>query len=218
MSRSYAYIHGFASGPKTTKGNELAKTFRRRGATLHIPDLNVPSFAEITYRGMLEGVDRLDREAGDEVRWCFIGSSMGGWVAARWAELHPERVDRLLLLAPGFDLPNRWRDLISPEDLDRWESRGWIEAEDGAGVTVHLRWDLMEDARRQPPWPEPECPTLVLHGRRDDVVPVEVSERFAATRPWVELEVLDDDHSLIDSLPRIATRAVEWFGLPDPGS
>jgi len=91
----FAYLHGFASGAGSRKGSRLAAAFRARGAVFHQPDLNLPSFAELTYSGMLRAVDELDRRAGDAAqggRWGFVGSSMGGWVAARWAELHPERV------------------------------------------------------------------------------------------------------------------------------
>jgi pimeloyl-ACP methyl ester carboxylesterase len=212
----FAYLHGFASGPGSRKGGRLAGAFRRHGGTFHLPDLNVPSFAELTYAGMLRGVGALDAAHGDAARpgrWGFVGSSMGGWVAARWAELHPDRVARLLLLAPGFDLASRWRDLISPSQLEDWERTGWIEAKDGAGKPTRLHWGFMEDARRQPPFPGPACPTLVLHGRRDTVVPVAVSERWAEQRPNVELEVLDDDHDLLATLAHIEHRALSWFGL-----
>ena len=210
-----AYLHGFASGPASRKGRALAAAFARVGRRLQLPDLNVPSFAELSYAGMLAGVDALDAAAGRPPRWSFIGSSMGGWVAARWAELHPDRVGRLLLLAPGLDLPNRWRQLISAEELAQWSLRGWIEANDGGGVPRRLHWGFMEDARRQPPLPAPTCPVLVLHGRRDDVVPLAVSEAWAAGRPNVTLEVLDDDHDLLVSLPRIEERALSWLGAAD---
>ena len=209
----YAYLHGFSSGPGTRKGRKLTRIFSRRGRTLLLPDLNRPSFGELTYGGMLDAVDHLDAGLHGSGRWCFVGSSMGGWVAARWAELHPDRVRRLVLLAPGFDLPNRWRQLVSAEELQRWEQRGWIEAEDGAGTPTRLHWELMEGARRQPPLPEPRCPTLILHGARDEVVPVEVSRSFARERSRTELEVLEDDHALLDSLPRIAERTLAWFGI-----
>ena len=213
----FAYLHGFASGPRSHKGTVLAAAFAERGALLQQPDLNVPSFAALTYSGMLAGVDRLDASGaaggGEEARWGFVGSSMGGWVAARWAELHPERVARLLLLAPGLDLPNRWQGLISPSELAAWERQGWREVPDAAGVPTRLHWELMADARRQPAVPRPTCPVLVLHGRRDEVVPVAVSEAWAAALPNVELEVVDDDHSLLAALPRVVARAVAWFGL-----
>ena len=211
----FAYLHGFASGPTSRKGSALAAAFRARGAVFHQPDLNVPSFAELTYAGMLRGVDALDGRHGGAAaggRWGFVGSSMGGWVATRWAELHPSRVARLLLLAPGFDLPNRWRTLISAADLARWEEHGAIDYQDAAGVTTPLHWGFMVDARAQPSFPTPACPTLILHGRRDAVVPLEISVEYARTRPQVELEVLDDDHDLLATLPHIERRALEWFG------
>jgi pimeloyl-ACP methyl ester carboxylesterase len=211
-----AYLHGFASGPTSRKGSTLAAAFRARGVPFHQPDLNVPAFAALTYDGMLRGVDALDAVAGEAAggsRWGFVGSSMGGWVAARWAELHPERVARLLLLAPGFDLANRWRHLISPAELAQWEERGWIEAKDGAGVPARLHWGFMTDARAQPPFPTPVCPTLILHGRHDTVVPLATSAEYARERPQVRLEVLDDDHELLRTLPHVVARALEWFGL-----
>lgn len=214
----FAYIHGFASGPASKKGNTFAAAFREAGAEFHLPDLNLPSFERLTYTGMLAGVDALDRAVAVDGRpWGFVGSSMGGWVAARWAELHPDRVARLLLLAPGFDLPNRWRGLIDEERLRRWEEEGSIAATDGSGADARLHWGFMTDARAQPPWPEPQCPTLVLHGRHDSVVPLAVSEEYARSRPHVTLEAVDDDHDLLRSLPDLLARALEWFGVAPAG-
>ena len=214
----FAYLHGFASGPASTKGNAFAAAFQSAGAELHLPDLNVPSFERLTYGGMLAGVDALDRRAAvDGLPWGFVGSSMGGWVAARWAELQPERVVRLLLLAPGFDLANRWRNLIDDDQLRAWEQDGAIATTDGSGAAARLHWGFMTDARAQPPWPEPRCPTLILHGRRDTVVPVEVSEEYARSRPQVTLEVVDDDHDLLRTLPHLLARALDWFGAGAAG-
>ncbi len=40
-------------------------------------------------------------------------------------------------------------------------------------------------------------PTLILHGRQDEVIPVQTSREFSATRPWIQLiEVVESDHSL----------------------
>ena len=37
-----------------------------------------------------------------------------------------------------------------------------------------------------------------MHGRQDEVVPVEVSRGFAGDRDWVTLHELDSDHGLGD--------------------
>jgi pimeloyl-ACP methyl ester carboxylesterase len=118
-----------------------------------------------------------------------------------------------VLLAPGCDLANRWRALIDEEQLRRWESRGWIEAKDGAGAPARLHWGFMEDARAQPPWPRPACPTLVLHGTRDAVVPLAVGQELVEGLPDGHLEVVDDDHDLRQTLPYLLDRALRWFGL-----
>lgn len=44
------------------------------------------------------------------------------------------------------------------------------------------------------------APTVILHGRRDEVVPVTLSQRFAADHPEVELIEVDNDHGLAGSL------------------
>jgi len=54
----------------------------------------------------------------------------------------------------------------------------------------------------------PPAPTIVIHGRRDDVVACTVSEQFAAAHPDVELVLVDDEHRLQGSIDVIvaATR------------
>ncbi len=46
------------------------------------------------------------------------------------------------------------------------------------------------------------CPTLVVHGWRDEVIPVDSAWRFAR-KHRATLQVLDDDHRLRDSLPAL---------------
>ena len=46
--------------------------------------------------------------------------------------------------------------------------------------------------------------TAIVHGWRDDIVPVENSWRFARQHS-AELHILDDDHRLIGTLPKIST-------------
>jgi pimeloyl-ACP methyl ester carboxylesterase len=45
-------------------------------------------------------------------------------------------------------------------------------------------------------------PTTILHGTRDEVIPIDISRAFAA-RHGARLVEVDDDHSLAGSLPRI---------------
>ncbi|MBM4319860.1 MAG: alpha/beta fold hydrolase [Deltaproteobacteria bacterium] len=214
----YAHLHGFASSSRSQKGTYLAGRLAARGRILELPELNVPSFAELTYGGALAALDELEARAepAPPFRWRLSGSSMGGYLAARWAELHPARVDRLVLLCPAFDLIRRWEEQVGAATMQRWQEQGFLELPDADGRLVPVHWRFVEEARRHPPYPEVGCPTLILHGRQDESVPIESSREYAAARPHVQLVELDDDHRLLGSLERIGDEVERFFAHSCP--
>lgn len=208
----YAYVHGFASSEKSRKAAYLAKVFGAHQRQLLRPNLNRPTFRQLTYSGALEVLDELDQKGG-EGKWRFIGSSMGGYLAARWAQLHPERVDRLVLLCPGFNLVERWPKLVGDHRMKRWEKEGELRLPGPKGKMEPVHWGFIEDARTHPPVPEVPCETIIVHGTRDPTVPVGSSRKYAAARDHVKLYEVDDLHGLIKSVDFIAEKALEFFGI-----
>jgi alpha/beta superfamily hydrolase len=75
---------------------------------------------------------------------------------------------------------------------------------------------LMAPALYFPGWDEdPQgCPqaTVVVHGWRDDIVPVEASLRFARAR-GAALHLLDSGHTLSDQLPALSALFDELLGM-----
>ena len=65
-------------------------------------------------------------------------------------------------------------------------------------------------------YPDVRVPTLIIHGTRDEVVPIAHSRTFAANKRHVRLVEVDDDHELITSLPQIFGEAdrflTPWLG------
>ncbi|MDC0722946.1 alpha/beta fold hydrolase [Nannocystis bainbridge] len=55
----------------------------------------------------------------------------------------------------------------------------------------------------------PPCPTIAIHGRDDELIPVAAVEAWAAAHPAVRLEVVDDAHVLARSLDRIVAATAE---------
>jgi hypothetical protein len=228
----HAYLHGFASSSQSYKGQALRRFYAEHGLEFHTPDLNNPSFSELTYSGMLAALDRFDAELdardGTEpgtTRWRFVGSSMGGYVAARWAELHPRRVDRLLLLCPAFDFLARWPSLIGQAQFERWQAEGWIELPDHTGTPTRIHYGLVEDASQHPARPVVPCPTTIMHGTADTVVPIASSRAYVQEHPHVRLLEVDDDHGLTRSLPILEATALRelisprfqlWWDFPGP--
>jgi len=62
-------------------------------------------------------------------------------------------------------------------------------------------------------WPDVRVPTLIVHGRLDEVVDIELSRTFAAGKRHVRLVELEDRHELTATLPRTLAEA-EAFLAP----
>jgi len=191
------YLHGFASGPESGKATFFRDRLRDEcGLEIAIPDLSEGDFARLTISRQL---DVIRREAEGHDRVALIGSSMGGYLAALYASLRPDQVDRLVLLAPAFWFAQRWPETLGAEAVEKWRADGWREVfHYKYGRTEKIWWELLEDGLRHPGAPEFTAPALVFHGTRDDVVPSAFSEEFAADRPNVRLLLLDSDHQLTD--------------------
>lgn len=207
----YAYFHGFRSSPSAKKGLHLRDTFGPAVDFL-LPDLNRPSFAKLSVGAMLAHLEWLHEEEGRPA-WRIVGSSLGGWLAARWAELHPERVDRLVLLCPAFDLAHRWPEMMDAGDFERWQRDGEIETEDASGAPARLHFAFYEEASREAQWPRVRCPVTVVHGTRDETVPIASSRRWVPEQANARLIEVDDTHDLLASLDVVDRAVRDTFGI-----
>ena len=190
------YLHGFASGPASTKAQLVRARLAALGHDLLIPDL-APDFTHQTVTSQLAIAEALLGPAPAIV----MGSSLGGYLAALIAARHPERVRALVLLAPAFGFVSRWEAQLGPEVMAHWRRHGVMPVMHyGREREELLSVDLLTDARRYPDEPDPPTPALVIAGRFDDAVPLASVEAFAARRPQRELVVYDAGHQLTEVL------------------
>jgi pimeloyl-ACP methyl ester carboxylesterase len=207
------YLHGFASGPNSSKGIALATHYQRQGIDLRRLDLRLPSFEHLRVSAMLGAVRKAI--GGERDRAVLFGSSLGGLVASRVAE-EDARVCALVLLAPAFRIIERWHARLGEAEWRRWEETGWLEVEDYAEKRMaRVDFEFTRDASaidgRSEGWPDVRVPTLIVHGRADPVVDVELSRVWARGKRWVRLVEVDDGHELAASLGRIAAEADEFL-------
>jgi pimeloyl-ACP methyl ester carboxylesterase len=201
------YLHGFASSPASSKARFFAQRLRDAGATVDIPDLADGDFEHLTLTAQLQKIQRA--AAGESV--ALIGSSMGGYLAALYAERHPE-IARLVLLAPAFCFARRWEERMGDDAVALWRGTGTVEVwHYGENRSRRLAYGLLEDARRYPDYPDFRQPALLFHGAHDDVVPAEFSEKFAAGHPNVRLEILDSGHELLNVLDYMAPKVGDFL-------
>jgi uncharacterized protein len=209
-----AYLHGFASSAQSSKATFLARKLAERGQRLVIPDFNQPDFSTLTVTRMIEQTWRaVDSALAEPVT--LIGSSLGGFVAVNAAVQRPDRVDRLVLLAPALDFGGNRMRKMGEAGIAEWKASGQVTVfHHGYGRMMPVHYELYEDARRYDAFnADVRMPVLIFQGRRDDAVDPATVEAWAAARPNAELHLLDDDHQLTASLDRIWDLTSRFLGI-----
>lgn len=208
---SLVYLHGFADGPHDLKGQYCHAWAEARGIVFHGPDLNIPTFESVTISAQVEAVETLVEQL--ESPAVLVGSSLGGLVAVAVAHRRA-RLKTLILLAPAFGFARRrlesdmWAGYRLRGSFPVWHSAMGRWARLGPQLLEDLPAWTQEDAWRV------ETSTVVLHGRRDEVVLVEESEAFVRRHPQARLLILDDGHDLsaapsMDALGRVLTEVFD---------
>lgn len=130
-----------------------------------------------------------------------LGMSLGGRIALDLAFEYPQRVRSLILVSTSARVERRWPigllGLVSLVFRGHYpQPRYAFRRQRAASVGYDRTGDLSEL----------KVPTLVVHGRRDHIVPYRLAEDMAAAIPGARLELVDSGH--IYPLSR-STRFVE---------
>lgn len=216
VSAVILYLHGFASSSKSTKASYFGERLRAKGVGFRCPDLNEPDFRSLTLTRMLEQVTR-EVEGAGEASATLMGSSLGGTVAILAAERLGAQIDGVILLAPAVMFAKPGHHLLPPERIQEWRRRGELPFFHYAhGEERPLSVELYEDSLRYDAFNATFAqPTLLFQGLRDASVDYRTLEQFARDRRNVTLSLLDDDHQLLASLPRIWNDVEAFLGLVD---
>src|SRR5260370_12275103 len=215
----FVWLHGFASGPSSSKGQFVRERLAERGVDLLIPDLNDRSFFFLTVTRMLAQTDELVEKARPVV---LFGSSLGGYAAATWAATRPGRTAALVLLAPAFDLARRWQERMPPRDLARWRATGRFAFDHYAhGGKEDLAIGFLDDAQKHEPFPLPDAPALAIQRAPDEVVDPHLAREFVRRMQGrAQLVELDQGHELTADLPglwRLLEKFLQpWLPRPTP--
>lgn len=192
----YIYLHGFASSPNSAKAQYFRSAFAQLAIDLKIPDLNHGNFSKLTITRQIE---QILAQFPPLTPVTLIGSSLGGLTATLIAEKSLQ-VQRLVLLAPAFEFLSHWLPQIGEAKLKQWQDEQYLMVYHYAEKrSLPLSYNFVIDAANyQDNQLLRPVPTLILHGRHDEVIPITVSRSYASSRPWVQLIELNSNHALAD--------------------
>ena len=152
----------------------------------------------------------------------IVGNSLGGWIAWLMAQQH-EHIERLILIAPAFNMMGVRAKTIGPERRHDWRRAGWMPWDD---EPLHrdwpLSWKWVEESEAY--WASSvdhlrRVRTTILHGTGDTVILPDGSREFVhlvlrhdPAYP-IELRLLPGDHRLsspehMESLRRLLLETV----------
>jgi pimeloyl-ACP methyl ester carboxylesterase len=172
------YLHGFASGPTSSKARFFREKFAAAGIDVAIPALDGGDFRNLTITSQLAVIER--QVHGERVT--LMGSSLGGYLAALYAAAHPNQVDHVIMMAPAFCFARRWSAELPAHE--EWKRTGLTEIfHYGEQRTIELSYNLIADGLEYEDYPDVRQPALILHGALDPIVPVWLSEEFVKRHP-----------------------------------
>lgn len=208
----FIYLHGFASGPQSAKAKDLRDRFTNLGIPLKVPDLNQGDFTHLTLTRQLQQIEAEFPPPPTTVT--LIGSSFGGLTAAWLGQTHPQ-VDRLVLLAPAFGFLSHWIPRLGYEQVQQWKTEGFLSVyHHGEEKMLPISYRFAEDAAQyREAEIQRQVPTLIVHGKHDEVIPLQSSVEFAKSRPWVQLVEVDSDHALTNVSDQIWQLMYEFCDL-----
>jgi len=216
------YLHGFASSPQSSKARFFEGKFAQAGVAFEAPQLDEGEFRDLTISGQIlvvgNAVSAHREKLAKGEPLVLMGSSLGGYLAALYAERHPEAVDRLVLIAPAFGFLMRWRARLSIKEIEQWKREGSIPIYHyGSKTEQRLGYQFLEDATQYDAVPDFHQRALILHGTEDTVVPSQVSRDFALEHTRVRLALFKSGHELTDVLEGLWRETSVFLEIPCPG-
>jgi long-chain acyl-CoA synthetase len=210
-------MHGYAGCAETWEFqiNHFARTYR-----VVVPDLrgHGQSDAPLTQYTMPELVADLETiSAALELpaKFTLVGHSFGGSICVEYANAHPERLEKLILIATAGEYPLPWQAALAyriPTALYRpfWQYRPRWNAE------IHVMKRMMlNNMSRWQGWSllrNVTTPTLIITGERDSYFPRSVFKEVGRLIPGAEtVDVGSAKHKVQLERHEAVNRAIERF-------
>ena len=210
------YLHGLGSSPESDKARLITNYLQSLGYVTHTPNLSVPSLAKLSVNAAVLEVLRCVEAVTSPCGYLMIGSSFGGFLALqvleRCQKVGTRQAKGIVLLAPALYPWHPVHGMVTASMEEAWNREGVFPVQESAsGRTVGVHVDFIRQIKLcSVDKVELECATLLIHGQYDEVVPIEQSFQFCASRPSVTMVTLPDTHRMLAD-PKRLLKIIEDF-------
>jgi hypothetical protein len=206
--KNVIYLHGFASSSNNSKGLTLL------GKSKEIAEIKFRSFdfnptpadfSNMTVTGMISRLRQfiLDHALTD----CFlVGSSLGALVALHYTKYF-DNIKQLLLLAPAL----RFSIRSGADSGETKNQKSNPVFHYGFNMEIPLFSTFYQDGQGYRELVKPSVPTVIIHGKQDEVIPIDESRSYASSYPeLVTLIEVDSNHRLGDQIEMIWQQILQF--------
>jgi len=208
--RQILFITGFLSNRWGNKSTSLAQWCQEQGWGFCCYDVrgfgdSEGTFTDYTLSDWIEDARTVLQTLVSGPPVMIVGNSLGGWIAWFMAQEFGQ-VNRLILIAPAFNMMGVRARAISDERRHDWHSAGWMAWDDDpAHKDWPISWKWVEESEAY--WKTSfdrlrYVKTTILHGLQDRVILPSGSKEFVkellSRDPAfpVELDLIPGDHRL----------------------
>ncbi|WP_457599944.1 YqiA/YcfP family alpha/beta fold hydrolase [Hydrogenivirga sp.] len=217
--RLWIHLHGFATNVWGSKIEFARNYFKRtKSYSFYAMDMDYEKHTTTEVLNVLEALVLGFSRRYEHITLC--GSSHGGYIATNYVRFKElGNVKSLFLLAPSFETLG-----LIIRELGEERVKGWLEGrevlrfkeedleievrEDFATDILSNGYEIIRDGRVEFPQ-EPPVDILIVHGKRDEVVPIERTRLFVRHVKVKEFIEVDDDHQLSESFGKVLKEVVE---------
>ncbi len=211
--RLWIHLHGFATNVWGSKIEFLRTLFKRKKVySFFAMDMDYEKHTTTEVLGVLEALILGFSEKYKHITLC--GSSHGGYVITNYLKRRMlGNVRSVLLLAPSFETLS-----LIVKEVGRERVKGWLEGKETLKLKeddteIEVREDFAVDIMKngyeiiqgdEVLFPQdPPVDIKIVHGRKDEVVPIERTRLFVSKVRVKDFIEVDDDHRLSDTFPQV---------------
>ncbi len=222
----FVFVHGLGSEKMGDKSRFFADRFGALGFGYAALDTTGHGGSEGEIRtltltrqiddlaGFISHLRRKEQWIGQVV---LVGSSLGGLTSAWTSVEEPDFISGLALIAPAFRFVDNLKLAIGEQKAREWRDTNNLVIR-SPWVQLDFTWDLAADWATYDHDSLPQriqVPMLILHGTRDEQVPVSDSREFARKAgDLVSLvEIENGDHRLTDHKGRLADEILSFVRM-----